>query len=216
MSAALHLNLLKDEERVSPLPVRLRLLGPLLGVTVLLGCLLGWALLGYRAHMLAENLQSLEQSALSLKPSHTTILDIRAKLKETHAALGQLGLYERSCLRFGDALTRLPAAVPPEIQFTEIRLALPQPPLTDPKKPALGPTNTLERVSLRIAGRTTGEGATRSVDAFLAALRAPAYTNLFQSVQVPKGGFRQDPAAQQRQVLLFEVACDCLPRRFQE
>jgi hypothetical protein len=73
-------------------------------------------------------------------------------------------------------------------------------------------------VTLRIAGRTAGEKASSSVDTLLAALRTPAFTNLIQTAEIPKGAFRQDTTARNtgnRDTLLFEITCGCLPRRFE-
>jgi Tfp pilus assembly protein PilN len=135
------------------------------------------------------------------------------------AALTQLGFYRASRIRFGDTLMRLPQHVPESIQFTELRVP-PPPPLPAPD-PALkvqppGPTNLVEAVTLRIAGRVGSSASSEAVRSLLDALRQPAYTNLIRKAEIPKGAFRQDsvrgPAA--RESILFEITCACGERRF--
>lgn len=218
MSASLHLNLLKEEEQRSPNPVRLRFLLPALAVSLALAALMWWLLLTLRAHTQAALRDNAKANIQELTPAHTQTLALRAQEKELSAIVRQLRFYERARLRFGDALCELPARVPPNIQLTELRVPPPPPAAVDPKQPALGPTNNLEQVTLRLAGRTSGEGASAAVDTLLAALRTPAFTNLIETAEIPKGAFRQDTAARgasSRDTLLFAITCGCVPRRFE-
>jgi hypothetical protein len=76
----------------------------------------------------------------------------------------------------------------------------------------------MEKVTLRIVGRTAGEKASSAVDTLLAALRTPSFTNLLQNAEIPKGAFRQDTVSRSasiRDILLFEITCECAPRRFE-
>jgi len=218
MSASLHLNLLKESELRTPFPVRLRVFMPMASVGLALGCLVWWLLLAARANTEASLRDTARMNVQDLSQSHAHALLLRAQATEASAIIRQLRFYEHACIRFGDALANLPAHVPANIQLTEMRVPPPPQPLIDPKQPALGPTNSLERVTLRIAGRTAGEKASSSVDTLLAALRTPAFTNLIQTAEIPKGAFRQDTTARNtgnRDTLLFEITCGCLPRRFE-
>ncbi len=217
MSTPLHLNLLKDEERFSSSPVRLRVMLPLAAIFAAFGCLLWWALLGLRSHNHNTAQERLNKTIQELNNAHATVLGLRDQQRETLAVIRQLRLYEHARLRFSDTLARLPACVPANIQFTEVRVPQPPPPAVDPKSAALGPTNTWETVSLRLAGRTSGDTAYASVNALLAALRTPAFSNLIHRADIPKGAFRQDVmrSSDNRDALLFEILCDCVPRRFE-
>jgi hypothetical protein len=217
MSTPLHLNLLKDEERFSPNPVRLRVMLPMLSVLAALGCLIWWALLGLRAHSQTTTQERLTKTLQDMRTSHATVLDLHAQQREAQSIIQQLQLYARSCLRFGDTLGRLPSHVPMNIQFTEMRIPPPPAPLVDLKTPTLGPTNACEGVTLRIAGRISGENAYTAVNALLATLRTPAFSNLVQTADIPKGAFRQEAGRSQenRDTLLFEILCGCVPRRFE-
>lgn len=217
MSAPLHLNLLKDEEQYSSSPVRLRVLLPAIAAIATLCCLVWWALLGLNAHNQAEVKGRLERGILEEKAAHAVVLDLRAQEKEVTAVIRQLELYEHARLRFGETLSQFAACVPENLQLTEIRLPPPPPALVDPLRPTAGPTNSVEAVTLRLAGRTSGDQASESVNTLLAALRTPAFTNLIQTADIPKGAFRQDAGrtADNREALLFEIRCVCVPRRFE-
>ncbi|MEI7902495.1 MAG: hypothetical protein WCK89_19775 [bacterium] len=217
MSKFLHLNLLKDEERYSSSPIRLRVLLPMIAALATLCCLVWWMLLALRAYNQLELQERLQKSILEKKSTHATILDLRAQEQETMAVIHQLQLYEHARIRFGATLSQLAAHVPTNIQFTEIRLLPPPPIPLDPKNPSRGPTNTVEAITLLLAGRTMGENSSEAVDTLLAALRTPAFTNLIQTAEIPKGAFRQDVGrnADARDTLLFEIKCGCVPRRFE-
>jgi len=217
MSKPLHLDLLKDEERYSSSPVRLRVMLPMVAALATLCFLIWWALLGLRSHNQSTLKDQLQKNILKEKAAHAIVIDLRAQQKETKAIIQQLKFYEHARVRFGEALVQLAAHVPAEIQLTEIRLPPPPPPLIDPKLPALGPTNTMELLTLRIAGRASDNKASESVNTLLASLRKPAFTNLFQTADIPKGAFRQDSgrSLDNRETLLFEIRCVCVPRRFE-
>jgi len=78
-----------------------------------------------------------------------------------------------------------------------------------------GPPNPAERVPLRRAGRTTGPEPVNTLLQTL--LKNPVCTNLIRSAEIPKGAFRQDSSrnAANRETLLFELTCECAPRRFE-
>jgi hypothetical protein len=218
MSESLHLNLIKEEEMRSPNPVRLRVLLPTLALGAALACLTGWALLALRAHAQTTVRDTVKLSIQELSSAHSQVLALRSQEKEISAIIRQLRFYERSRIRFGDALCKIPDHVPPNIQLTEMRVPPPPPALVDPKQPSLGPTNTWERVSLRLIGRTAGDSASAAVNTLLAALRTPAYSNLVETAEIPKGAFRQDTTSRNvatRDTLLFEITCGCQPRRFE-
>ena len=219
MNASLHLNLLKDEERFSSSPIRPRVMIPLLAVLSVAGFGVWWLLLTERLSHDAHEKAIQEAHCAELKPALNQVLSLRAREKEARAALTQLGFYRASRIRFGDTLMRLPQHVPESIQFTELRVP-PPPPLPAPD-PALkvqppGPTNLVEAVTLRIAGRVGSSASSEAVRSLLDALRQPAYTNLIRKAEIPKGAFRQDsvrgPAA--RESILFEITCACGERRF--
>jgi Tfp pilus assembly protein PilN len=218
MSASLHLDLLNDDERFSSSPIRLRVMVPLMGFLLVIGTLFGWSFLAFQAHALSTQKTTVETDITGLKSAHAEILRLRQQEKEMAASLKQLAFYRSSQLKFGASLARLPEVVPANVQFTEMRVPTPPPFMPDPKTPNLGPTNTFESVSLRLAGKAGGDRPTDAVNGLLKALdNNPAFSNLIHHAEIPKGAFRQDTArgAVNRDTLLFEINCTCQPRRFQ-
>ena len=217
MTPSLHLDLLKDEERFGSSPVRMRVMFPLFAISAALGVSLWWGLVAFRVHNQTVLKSALEKSAAELKPAHNALLALRAQERDTSAAIRQIQFYQNSRLRFGETFLKLAARVPENMQITEMRINPPAPITIDPQSPTPGPTNTVEQVTLRLAGRTAGERSTEVINTFITALRTPAFTNLIRSVEIPKGAFRQefgkDP--QSREALLFELICGCSPRRFE-
>jgi len=65
MSAALHLDLLTDEERFSSSPVRLRVMAPLVAVLAVLGLSVWWSLVALRVRALTSQKAALEQASTS-------------------------------------------------------------------------------------------------------------------------------------------------------
>lgn len=219
MSASLHLNLLRDDERFSPSPIRPRVMLPLLAALSVLGLGVWWLLLTVYVGNAGHEKRLQEEHCAELKPAFEQVLALRAREKEARAVFNQLSLYRTSRLCFGDALTRLPQHVPATVQFTELRVPPPPPlPPLDPslKVQPLGPTNLVEAVTLRLAGRVGSDASSQAVRALLDALRQPAYTNLIRAAEIPKGAFRQDTVrgAASRETVLFEILCDCGERRF--
>ncbi|HNX36112.1 MAG TPA: hypothetical protein PKM57_15915 [Kiritimatiellia bacterium] len=219
MSASLHLDLLTDEERVSPNPIRLRVMLPLCGGLAVLGTAVWWILIAFRVHAATLQKSALEADLQQLKPSHAEVLRLRAQEQENAATLRQLTFYRNSRLRFGETFARLAEHVPASLQLTELRVPPPPPlpPPLDPLKPPLGPTNLFETVTLRLLGRAGGDSPSIDVNALLKSIGTPPFTNLIRSAEIPKGAFRQDTAraTASRDTLLFEITCDCFPRRFE-
>ncbi len=226
MSASLHLDLLTDEEHVSSSPVRLRVMVPMLTLLAVLAIAVWWSFFVLRLHAATLQKIKLEANVAGLKPAHAEVVRLRAQEKECAAALQQLGFYRNARIRFGETFARLAEHVPADLQLIELRVPPPQQPpqqqqlSADPKKktPLLGPTNVLETVTLRLAGRAGGENPSEAINRLLQALRTPAFTNLILSAETPKGAFRQDTttkASSNRDELLFEITCGCVPRRFE-
>ena len=219
MNASLHLNLLKDDERFTSSPIRPRIMIPLLTLLSVAGLGVWWLLLTERLSGAVHEKAIREAHCAELTPARNQVLSLRAREKEARAALTQLDFYRASRIRCGDTLMRLPQHVPESIQFTELRVPLPPPlPAPDPKLKVqpLGPTNLVEAVTLRLAGRVSSSSSSETVRSLLDALHQPAYTNLIRAAEIPKGAFRQDSVRnpEARESILFEITCDCVERRF--
>jgi len=220
MKASLHFNLIRKEEILSPSPVRLRVMLPVFCLLLVAALAVWWMLALTRAHAANQKLAAVNAEIESLSRSHQTVLSLCAEEKELSASLRQIGFYTNALTRFGGLLSGLPEHVPADIQITELYVPPPAPPPAPAPMPgvkAAAPTSTFECVSLRLAGRAGGDAPADAVDSLLTALRKPDFTNLIVRAAVPPGAFRQEAARGQgnRNTLLFEIQCDCVPRRFE-
>jgi hypothetical protein len=221
MNTSFHFNLIKEEEMLSPSPVRLRVMLPVLSLLLVAALAVWWMLALTRTHAANQKLMAVKIDIDSLRLSHQTILALRAEEKELAASLRQMGFYTNSLVRFSEALCRLPEHVPADIQITELYVPQPAPPPAPPPKPgvpaATAPTSTFERVSLRLAGRAGGGAPADAINSLLADLRKPAFASLIVRASVPPGAFRQEVArgTGNHNTLLFEIQCECSPRRFE-
>ena len=220
MSAPMHIDLLTEEEHLSPSPIRLRVMLQLVAVQAVIGLAVWWSLFTFRLHAASLQRAKMAANVAGLKTAHSEVSRLREQEKECVAVLRQLGFYRNSRLCFGPTIALLAEHVPATLQLTELRVSPPPPlPPPDPKAkiPLLGPTNLVENVTLRLAGRAGGDSPSKAINQLLDALHTPAFTNLIRTAETPKGTFRQDTskAPTGRETLLFEITCGCVPRRFE-
>ena len=155
----LHLNLLRDAEKVSSSPVRLRVMLPILALLLCVGCAVWWAILFMQLMLLKGQLSTVRADLDGKKSAHAAILSEMAKVRDLQAELDQLAAYRKGRCEYGPLLAQLAETMPTNVQLTAVTIPEPQPQmLSNPKNPKLppllGPTNTTEAVSFRIAGRT--------------------------------------------------------------
>lgn len=217
-----HLNLLRDSERLSSSPVRLRVMGPVLALLACVGCLVWWGVLGMQVMMVKTSLASVRGDLDSKRAVHAEILGRMAKAREFEARIAQLEGYVAGRRTYGALLARLAEAVPEDVQL--LSLSIPEPPaqvLVDPSKPKapalLGPTDPTEAVSLRLLGRTTNP---KPVNDLMERLRADAFTNDLVRVEQPDAypkihAFRQESGGENgTRLLQFDIEYRCAERRF--
>jgi len=222
----LHLNLLRDSERRSSSPVRLRVMMPVLAILAAAGGLLWWAILFAQLLVIRGQATNLRDDLESKKVDHATILAQMASVRDLQAELDQLAAYAHGRRVYGNVLARLAAVMPPHVQLTS--LVIPQAPLPNlnppgSRRPLLGPTGTVEAVTLRLTGRTTKAAP---VSTLMDSLEAPAFSGILVIDKDPKSpqqspkilSFRQDTAAADNAVrlLVFDVEYRCADRRFEK
>lgn len=221
-TVAPHLNLLRDGERLSSSPIRLRVMGPVLAAFACVGCLVWWGVLGMQTMMVKTSLASVRADLDSKRAAHAEILGRMAKAREYEARIAQLEGYVAGRRTYGALLARLAEAVPEKVQL--LSLSIPEPPaqvLVDPSKPKapplLGPADPTEAVSLRLLGRTTNS---KPVNDFMERLRADAFTNELVRVEQPESypkinAFRQETGGEgAARLLQFDIEYRCAERRF--
>ena len=218
MSKPLHINLLKSEELFSSSPIRPRVMIPLLAILIFLSTGLWWSLEILKLNTLKATTKKIEVEIENIKPAYNEFLELQREEKELNASLHQLAYYQNARVLFGETLAQIQNHIPETIQLTELRILPPPiPPIQKIKTKLTGPTNEFENITFKLVGRAEGTQASESVNELLLALRGNAFTNMIRSAEIPKGAFRQDTQTSSRgnrDAILFEVTCICLPRRF--
>ena len=95
MSAPLHLNLLKDDERFSSSPIRIRVMLPVFALLTALGIAVWWSVLSARVHALALQKAAAEANLAELKPGHNALLALRAEEQDIFMVIKPSKVFER-------------------------------------------------------------------------------------------------------------------------
>lgn len=217
-----HLNLLRDSERLSSSPVRLRVMGPVFAMLSCVGCLVWWGLLVMQSMMVKTSIASVREDLNSKRAAHAEVLSLMAEVRETEAWLGQLDFYRAGRQAYGTFFARLAEVVPEDVQLMSV--SIPEPPRQnlsnplDPKAPPLlGPQEPAEQVSMRMLGRT---GKSDAVKELMRRLKDDEFTNVLVRVEDPNAyprihAFRQEAASDKGDRLLqFDIEYRCAERRF--
>ena len=227
----LHLNLLHASERQSSSPVRLRVMLPVLAVLACVGCLVWWGVLACQLMLVKSQTSALEEEIRAKNAEHGGIRSQMDSVRNAQAELDQLTMYAHGRRTYGNLFMNLANVVPEGLQL--LSLEIPEPPVQNllppgakpgPKvKPLLGPTGTVERVALRIVGRSPKD---KPVEALMKSLEGPAFTNeLVIAKGVPPNqasprirSFNQEDRSSVDGVrqLVFDVEYRCAERRFEK
>ena len=214
-SANVHLNLLKDTERLSSSPVRLRVMLPVVALFACLGMALWWAILFTQLLMIKAEAQTIDEDVKAKSNAHAEAISRQDQVREMRQQLEQLLYYRNGVRAIGKPLAMLAEAMPLKVQLTELSFA---PPPTDPlpkpgqKVSPFTPLTNVETQRLVIAGRTTRE---TPVVALMESLESTNFVRLITRDKRVKS-FRQDANAERgkRRLLTFEVEYTMPERRF--
>lgn len=214
-NAAFHLNLLKETERVSSSPVRLRVLLPLLALLACAGMAVWWGAIFTQLMIVKAQVQSIEDDIQAKTKGHAEVLARQAEVREKTQQLEQLDYYRSGVRRIGEPLARLAEIMPLRVQITELSISQPPPQVLQPpgaKVPLFGPVENVETQKLVIAGRTTKE---TPVVAMMESLDAPDFAALVTKDKKIKS-FKQDASSSKdsKRLLTFEIEYTMPERRF--
>jgi len=225
---ALHLNLLNATERRSTSPVRARVLLPVIAGFVMLFVLLWGGFVGIQLAVVKSKISSV-RSAIDREASKTAESQaLKAKPATLQADSDQYDFYLHGRQKRGELLKRLAYAIPESVTLTA--LVIPPPPEQVLKRP-LGsklpplqwPTQTVERVELRLTGLAERE---QDVFKLMQELEGNAFTGLVSIVKhqsdVKKGqqesprvlAFRQEAPTAGHRGVFFDIVYDINPREF--
>ena len=215
-SANLHLNLLKDTERLSSSPVRLRVMLPVVALFACIGLALWWAILFTQLLMVKAEAQAIDGDLKAKSTAHAEAIARQNLVREMRQQLEQLTYYKNGIRAVGKPLAKLAEVMPLKVQLTDLTfLPPPQDPLPKPGQKVLSPFAPLTNVEtqkLVIAGRTTRE---TPVVALMESLESPDFERLITKEKRVKS-FRQDTNAGRggKRLLAFEVEYTMPERRF--
>ena len=226
----LHLNLLHASERQSSSPVRLRVMLPIFAVLACVGCLVWWGVLVCQLMLVENQIKAVQNDLAAQNAKHRGVLDQMTNLRNAQAELDQLTMYKNGRRTYGGLLRKIPEAVPAGVQL--LAMEIPEPPpqnLLPPGakpgskvKPLLGPTGTVESVTLRIMGRTGQDGP---VKAMMKSLESPLFADSLLAAQeganvesCRRARSWQDTSSDVRDqgLLAFEIEYNCVERRFEK
>ena len=92
-NASFHLNLLKDTEKLSSSPVRLRVILPTLALLACAGMAIWWGVIFTQLMLVKSQVQSIEDDIRAKSQSHTEVLAHQAEVREKKLQVEQLDYY---------------------------------------------------------------------------------------------------------------------------
>lgn len=226
---SLHLNLLREQERVSSSPVRVRVMLPALAVLACVAVLGWWGMLFGQQMLVRSQKNSIQADLDACKAQHDKVVADMIAARDYQAEIDQLAMYEKARRTYGETFARLAEVVPEDLQILSLEIPEPAPQSLVPPGvkpgakyvPLLGPTGTVETVSLRVLGRTPKE---TPLLALMDSLATPAFSNVLRIVHSPAvevspriHSFRQDTTTGKGpRLLAFDIEYTCRERRFEK
>ncbi|MBQ6137392.1 MAG: hypothetical protein IJI73_08490 [Kiritimatiellae bacterium] len=205
-NASFHLNLLKQTEKLSSSPVRLRVILPLLAILACLGMAVWWGLIFTQSLVVRADISSTEEDVRAKSKEHAEIIGLMNDARELELQVEQLEYYRNGVRRSAEPLAQLAEVMPVRVQLTKLSMVAPvrqnlQPP--GAKVPLFGPTENVETQKLVIAGKTTKE---TPVMAMMESLGMPEFEDLVTK-EKNINSFKQDNAQERggQRLLSFEL-----------
>lgn len=214
-NAAFHLNLLKDTERLSSSPVRLRVLLPTLALLACVSMAIWWGTIFTQLLVVKSQVQTAEADIEAKSKEHAEALRRQGEVREKQLQIEQLDYYKSGVRHLGSPLARFAEIMPLRVQITELSIAAPRPQDLMPKGgkiPLFGPVENVETQKLVIVGRTTKE---TPVVALMESLDHPDFHDL-ATKEKKINSFKQDSTAGHdgKRLLSFEIEYVMPERKF--
>lgn len=216
-SSAFHLNLLKETEKLSSSPIRLRIMLPIGALLACAAMAVWWGTLFTNQMMVKAQSDSIQNSIDAKSVQHASVLMDMELVRERRLQNEQLAYYRSGIRHLGQPLARLAEIMPLRVQLTELTIPEPRrqqltPPPGKRGPTLLGPTNNTETAVLVLVGRTTKETPVLSL---MEAIDTPDFETLTTGEKKVKS-FRQDDSAEFREskLLAFEIEYTMPERRF--
>lgn len=213
-SSSFHLNLLKEQEKLSSSPVRLRIMMPVGALLVCTGMLIWWAIVFGQSLVLKTQAGNIESELIAKQNSNAEVIKKMELVRELQLQLEQLDYYRGGLRKIGAPLARLAEVIPLRVQITSISIPDMKPQNLMPpagRVPLFGPPTNIETQQLLIAGRTTKE---TPVVALMEALDNAEFAPLVTNTR-RVNSFQQDTVEHEgRKLLSFELEYAMPERKF--
>ena len=206
---SLHVDLLLPDERRVATPIHPKTLLQIVLVALIVIALFGGAsaLKSYRVRYNERQIAMARWAKMDVLQKEAA--QMGKDLAVCRGIYGELQGWRGTRLPVAEWLERLAVLCPPTVQITDLRMT---------ETAVLGgPKNVpCRRFELRLAGRTGGSQPDRNVRSLQAIFtNQPPFSNAVESVAIPEGSFRQDPAAGAlKSDRVFELVIRCAPRVF--
>jgi Tfp pilus assembly protein PilN len=213
-SSSFHLNLLKEQEKLSSSPVRMRIMMPVGALLVCTGMLIWWAIVFGQSMVLKTQADNIESELIAKQNSNAEVIKKMELVRELQLQLEQLDYYRGGLRKIGEPLARLAEVIPLRVQITSISVPDMKPQNLMPpvgRVPLFGPPTNVETQQLLIAGRTTKE---TPVVALMEALDNAEFQPLVTTTR-KVNSFQQDSVEfEGRKLLSFELEYAMPERKF--
>ena len=215
-AASFHLNLLKETEKLSSSPIRVRVMLPTMALLACIGMAVWWGVIFTQTIMAKTSADSIDETIREKKAAHAEVIARMELARELKLELEQLDYYSNGVRHVAEPLAKFAEAMPVRVQLTSLSIAEPLPQNLkgpNPKLPPLwGPAENCETQKLAIAGRSLKEV---QIQQMMDSLEAPEYTPLVTR-EHRINSFRQDENATSggKRLLAFEVEYTMPERRF--
>ena len=221
-TSSLHVNLLKETEKLSSSPIRLRIMLPVVAFLACVGLAIWWSIIFTQLLMVQSSSRNVEEMLEARKKTHAAAVEDMNALRELRLEAEQLGFYSNGVRHVATPLARLAEEMPLKVQLTELSMPPPAPiDLTPPKgkkakkgkkaQPLWGPTNETEAARLVFSGRTPKD---QPLIQLMETLEEPDFRALVTKTKKVTS-VRQDTVGEKgRRLLAFEVEYVMPERRF--
>ena len=210
-----HLNLLKDSEKVSSSPIRLRVMMPIITLLACAGMIVWWGVLFSRAMMAKVSADSAAEEITAKTSAHSEVIERMALIKEMRLELEQLGYYSNAVVHVAEPLAKFAEVMPIRVQLTNLSIPAPLPQVLKSPNPKIvlwGPVENCETQKLVIAGRAVKEVQFQQM---IESLDAPEFERLVtREKDVKSFGLADDSATDGKRLLAFDVEYTMPARRF--
>jgi hypothetical protein len=200
----MHINLIMENEQRSASPVSLAMLVKIIVATLITIMVLTLISAYFKYHNLKSSVAISAGKWKETEPKHLAAKQLKLDLDQKNTKLKEIQGWKTTRIHWGQQLESLQTMTPSMIQLSELQVT----------QDILVRSNIPSRVfEMRLAGKTSSAGSEIHVRDFQQALfRQPPFDSLIETVSIPAGAFRQDPANKADRI--FEISCKYNPRSF--